>query len=693
MADSVTKIIISAKDETLNAFNSVKGNLRLIGGLAAGLGAGAFAATVKQAADFADEMGKAAQKVGVTTQELSELKYAADLSDVSFETLQGGLRKLSSSMFDAANGAKASKDAFKLAGVEYLDASGKLRPVQDVIGDIADRFADLEDGTAKTALAVDLLGKSGAELIPMLNGGSAGLAEMADEAERLGLVIDEQAARAAEEFNDNITRLESSFKGFKINASQNVIPALAQITDAMAEAAKEGGLLEALFVGLGGVAANVIGIDDISQAKDRLQEINTEITDINGKLLAGTKRSDKGIVGLNEKDIASMTQRLKSLGIEAENIKKSLNPAAAKSGGGSASREVTFAEDPESVKAAEKVYDQKLAAFRNYNEELARTIAKFRDATLNKEDPSQALQRELDSYRALNPALTEYLQNQVNIVKQKELQASQDALNSSFDQRELDQLEKQSEAEQAALEDRAATASQIYDELLREQEDLNASLIKNDKERAEEQLRIELERGIARIETLGLENDQAELLINQLNENIKLKLKDATDSSKTGFDDLQRSIEGFGKGSAEVMTDLAFGVEGDIKSMVESSLKELARLSIYKGFTQPLFDAASTFITSGDWFSGLGFANGGRPPLGKASLVGERGPELFVPDQPGTIIPNDFGGGGTNITVHVDARGNDNASGPNAKQIGDAVAAAVRAEMVNQRRNRGLLTV
>ena len=94
--------------------------------------------------------------------------------------------------------------------------------------------------------------------------------------------------------------------------------------------------------------------------------------------------------------------------------------------------------------------------------------------------------------------------------------------------------------------------------------------------------------------------------------------------------------------------------------------------------------------------SGLGFANGGRPPVNKASLVGERGPELFVPNSAGTIIPNNKLGGGDSITnivnVSVDASGS-SVEGDDAlsQQLGQTIALVVQETLVREKRNGGLL--
>ena len=87
------------------------------------------------------------------------------------------------------------------------------------------------------------------------------------------------------------------------------------------------------------------------------------------------------------------------------------------------------------------------------------------------------------------------------------------------------------------------------------------------------------------------------------------------------------------------------------------------------------------------------FANGGRPPVGRASIVGERGPELFVPDRAGTIIPNNAMGGSTNIVINVDASGSSvEGDEGQANQFGNALASAIQAELINQKRAGGLLS-
>jgi hypothetical protein len=213
-------------------------------GLAAAAAAAAVAAVaigsaIKASIDAADQMLIASQKIGVGVEALSALKYAADLSAVSFDQLQTGLKKLSVNMADAAGkGVGKAADAFRTLGISVTDASGNLRSGDAVFADVADKFAAMENGAGKTALAVALFGKAGADLIPLLNEGKAGLAEMREEAEALGLIISTETAEAAESFNDNLDRLKMVGTGVTNQLAAELAPALNDVTAGLVDAIK-----------------------------------------------------------------------------------------------------------------------------------------------------------------------------------------------------------------------------------------------------------------------------------------------------------------------------------------------------------------------------------------------------------------------------------------------------------------------
>lgn len=215
---------------------------------AVAVGAAAGAAmgyAVKSAIDHADALSKNAQKAGVTTESLSRLAYAADFADVSMEGLTSGLTKLSKSMADSIiTKTSTSALAFKALGISVTDANGKLRNSDVVFSEISDRFSRMNDGATKTSLAMAIFGKSGAELIPLLNSGSAELKRMADEADRLGITLSTKTGKDAERFNDTLTLIGKVLQGVVNQVTEAALPALQSLAQtladpAFAQAAKE----------------------------------------------------------------------------------------------------------------------------------------------------------------------------------------------------------------------------------------------------------------------------------------------------------------------------------------------------------------------------------------------------------------------------------------------------------------------
>nr|QQZ50314.1 hypothetical protein JKL49_00875 [Phenylobacterium glaciei] len=196
-------------------------------------------------------MGKMAQKVGVGVAALSQLQYAAELSDLSLEQLGGGLKKLGVNMAGVASGgAQPAAAAFRALGIDVTDANGQLRSTDAVFTDVAGAFGNMADGAGKTALAVQIFGKSGSDLIPLLNSGAKGLAEMRAEADALGLTIDETAARAAEGFNDNLTRLGKVTTGITRQLAAGLAPTLEVVSASLVSAAKDGDFMGAVVATL-----------------------------------------------------------------------------------------------------------------------------------------------------------------------------------------------------------------------------------------------------------------------------------------------------------------------------------------------------------------------------------------------------------------------------------------------------------
>lgn len=211
---------------------------------AAAAGGIAIGALTKQAIDLADNIGKTAQKIGMTSESLSKLEYAAKLSDISLGQLQVGLGQLSKNM-------QSGNEAFAALGISVTDAQGNLRGTEEVLLDVAEQFAGIEDGAGKTALAMQLFGRSGTDLIPMLNAGKLGISEMTAEARGFGLEISTATSRAAEGFNDNLTRLGSIMTGLSNTIAARSAPAMKQLTDRFLNFIKDGQYVERIASAIG----------------------------------------------------------------------------------------------------------------------------------------------------------------------------------------------------------------------------------------------------------------------------------------------------------------------------------------------------------------------------------------------------------------------------------------------------------
>ncbi|MCI5073952.1 MAG: hypothetical protein MRY80_02855, partial [Oricola sp.] len=240
----------------------------------------------------ADEMTKSAQKFGVPVDQLSRLKHAADLSGVSIDTLGTGLRRLSDTMLQVSAGASTSATrALEALDVTVQNSDGSLRSSSDVMTDIAGKLSQMQDGAAKTAAAMAIFGRSGADLIPMLNAGRDGLAAMLAEADALGITLDRNTGQAAERFNDNLTRLGKITDGFTLKLTAAMLPALEKASEAFLAIANDGEKVQAIASGLTRAFAFVSNeIAQLAIIGNRLSAEFAGISEAFGRLKSGDFR-------------------------------------------------------------------------------------------------------------------------------------------------------------------------------------------------------------------------------------------------------------------------------------------------------------------------------------------------------------------------------------------------------------------
>lgn len=283
---------------------------------------GGVALSIKKSLEEADKLGKLAQSVGLPVEELSKLKHAADLSDVSIEDFGKAIVKLSKNMSDVAGGgAGPAAEAFRKMGVSVIESNGTLKSSGQVLEEVADKFEGYKDGAAKSALAVAIFGKAGANMIPLLNAGKDGLKEAKQEAEEFGLVIDKKTAVAAEAFNDNMTRLHKVMDGVSLQVMAYLAPNLEMLSSAMVQLAKDGGVVKnvvdaiqtAILVTAREVALFAVGLQRIGIEAVALKDLLASLTTFDASKIGAAWEAFQATGAATNKQLSETKQIFDSL--------------------------------------------------------------------------------------------------------------------------------------------------------------------------------------------------------------------------------------------------------------------------------------------------------------------------------------------------------------------------------------------
>lgn len=238
------------------AFSRLKGATAGIGGALGALvpaaGIAGLTAIGKRAIDAADNLNDLSQRTGVAVPILSKFGAAAEDSGSSIDEVAKAMGRLSKGIVDPAS---KTNEALKAIGISSTDAQGKIRGVDSIMLDLADKFAKLPDGAEKTALAMELFGKSGMNLIPMLNGGRDALSQYS-------ATINTEMAQAADKFNDSLNAIARSVAGPFNEAVTALLPYLTQVAQGLAGFAQWfsslPGPVQNLVAGIGALTAGLV---------------------------------------------------------------------------------------------------------------------------------------------------------------------------------------------------------------------------------------------------------------------------------------------------------------------------------------------------------------------------------------------------------------------------------------------------
>ncbi len=262
------KLKITAENQADKAIEGVKTGLEKLGisadtvkeqlaGVGAVLTVAGFIELTKRGLESADAMANLAEKTGISTEQLSAYRIAAAQSNTTLDAVGVGIEKLSRNMAQAAIGTGTAATSFKAIGVSVVDANGHLRSADAVMKDVADRFASYKDGAGKAALAQQIFGRTGADLIPLLNMGSDGLKNSADMAQKFGAVLSTEASDKVKEFKDKMDAFGVIMQSVAQHIAIQLIPSLDKATQLLMDPKTIQGLSD-LATGFANLASEVI---------------------------------------------------------------------------------------------------------------------------------------------------------------------------------------------------------------------------------------------------------------------------------------------------------------------------------------------------------------------------------------------------------------------------------------------------
>ena len=222
-ANGLTQALQNVSDKAGVVSEKTKGLSTLAGGLGIAMLGNAYAS-----AQAADELNTLSRNLGVSVEELQKMQYASDLIDVSMDQMAGSMEKLTKQM-------GSNSKVFEELGINIYNADGSLRDATDVWYESLEALSQVENGTERDRLAMELFGKSAMDLSGIIDDGGAGLKEYGQEAENMGLILSQDDVDAANKFNDAIDKLKAtagaSFLEMGATLAEELTPALEKIVE------------------------------------------------------------------------------------------------------------------------------------------------------------------------------------------------------------------------------------------------------------------------------------------------------------------------------------------------------------------------------------------------------------------------------------------------------------------------------
>ena len=306
-----TKIIISAVDKTKKGFGSVTSGLKKVTGavfsmrtaLVGVAGVAGFGLLVKSSLSATDSLAKTASKIGTTTEALSALRYAADITGIATTTMDMALQRFTRRTAEAAKGTGEAKGAIRELGINAKELN--RMPLDQRMLALADAFSGVKSESDRLRLAFKLFDSEGAALVNTLSLGREGLAELLGEAKALGAVMSSDAAQGVEDASDSLTKLKAITKGLRDQFVAALAPAIESLTTRFTEFFKK------IADEKGGVEqfAKDMAISFLNASVAVVQSLDTILTNV-GKTFEFFRKKVSGFAAwANKTDLDDFTRR------------------------------------------------------------------------------------------------------------------------------------------------------------------------------------------------------------------------------------------------------------------------------------------------------------------------------------------------------------------------------------------------
>lgn len=625
---------------------------RAFAGLAVAAGFTGITRGIGQVVSSLDSLAKTADRVGLTTDALQELHFAATQTSVSTKTLDKSMERFARRFGEAIQGSGELVKILDQYGIAARDAGGNTRALDAVLNDVADAIQGAESQQERLRIAYQAFGREGLAMVEMLKQGSAGLDKFRARARELGLVVDREAIDAAVKFGDEMDVLKRTLGTAAAQGLTPLMPLMTQLTQGFQEAAQAGGGLHRVIgnisLGLQALAHATFGpMDAVIRLEDELDALDDRI-----KKLSKFGPSAVDLSGLAATGVISPEQFSDAIKGDVDALLDAWTAARA---------ELVARID---AKRKEQ-FDQIMGVGADGGAPSAPPISDVVDTKALDQltQMEQKLREQVATFEQADTAVLQYRLTQGDLAAVVQEAGTQgEALAGVL-------VKLSGEYEQLKTTAEAAAAELAIDEALREQ----VQGIADSLESQEDAIRTAYARRMTVVE-MALErelvtHERSVELVNQLYEQQQKEIADLAERNKENIDErlqeLTRAVQDFGRMTTDALVNAAMGGSASFADMADAIIADIARIIIKLQVIDPLVKAITGSMEGGSLGGLVGKifggarASGGPVSAGRAYLVGERGPELMVPGVSGNVVPLGGGGGGTVVQV-IDQR----SSGP-----------------------------